>query len=521
MYFISILLILSSNFSLAESVRLSSQKIYKRCYSQFVQAPIPINDERMRLIKNGTLKPVEACVLLLEEGNLDSSGLIKNAYSTPNSVSQKVLQTFHDFHRSWFSANNLEQIQDYNEEINKGSRDVYDPNEQAYYLTNAFFANDQKYSDVLKGYIRYKGVRVENKELNRKIGLIWNYSFPSRVKYDSSIHDQLDINLIAFRSLNKAFDGNGDNRTDEDFSIAPKLQIGSLIGIQKNNESFLVKNLALEPLGRDRPGNNEPQLNYIFDLKNSFGGGVLGLPSYFLMNMGHGRGVKFNGTTKLPRRWIKAAFETFLCSQFPTLRESDILSQVRSDSQTPFRKASSCVQCHSTLDQAASIARNLTSGSTDHQVIDRGRNASAAKQPIVLVSYSPNHDAPTGWSDIENFNFHISYPKGKFFTRSLSGEMISKEIQSFDDLGQAMTLTSDFYTCAAKKYFEFLTGIKVPLYDRKDPRNAVINEALSVEHLADREFVESLGKELQRSQSLKDVVKRIIRSHYYLSENYR
>ncbi len=83
-----------------------------------------------------------------------------------------------------------------------------------------------------------------------------------------------------------------------------------------------------------------------------------------------------------------------------------------------------------------------------------------------------------------------------------------------------ITQTQDFYTCAAKRYFEFFTGIQVPLYDKKDPRYAEMNRMLTSEHIKNREFVENLGADLQRDQSLKNLVKRIIASDYYRSEEF-
>lgn len=505
--------------NLCKAQIISPQKLYQRCYSQLTQSPVPINDKTMSQVKTGSLNPVDACISLLEEGNLDSLGMIKKENSLSNPVSQKILQTFHEFHRTWFAINTIEQIQDYNEEVNKGSTDVYDPNEQAYFITANLFSSNQKYSDILQGFNRLKGIRIENKELNKKIGLSWEYSHPSRRVYGANA--LFDINLIMFRSLNKIYDSNGDNRADEDFAAAPKIQVGDLVGIQKNTDSFTIKNMALEPLGADRAGNNEPQLNYSFDINKSFGGGVLGVPSYFMMNLGHSRGLKFNGTTKLPRRWIKAAFETFMCAQFPTLRESDITNEVIPTSETPFRKASSCVQCHSTLDQAAGVARNLTTGSSDYSKLASGKNFIAAKIPIVLTNYKQVQKATTEWIDKADPEFHIKTSKGLIHTRTLSGELLSRQIESINDLGIAMTQTNDFYTCAAKRYFEFLTGINVPLYDRKDPRNAELNRSLSLEHIEDRDFVENLGKELQRNQSLKEVIKMILKSKYYSKENFR
>jgi hypothetical protein len=84
-----------------------------------------------------------------------------------------------------------------------------------------------------------------------------------------------------------------------------------------------------------------------------------------------------------------------------------------------------------------------------------------------------------------------------------------------------MAQTDDFYACAAKRYFQYFTGIQVSLYDRTNPANATFNEKLSSEAKADREFVESLGTELRKTQSIRSVVKKIMGSPYYRETNYR
>lgn len=84
-----------------------------------------------------------------------------------------------------------------------------------------------------------------------------------------------------------------------------------------------------------------------------------------------------------------------------------------------------------------------------------------------------------------------------------------------------MTETKDYYYCAAKRYFEFFTGIDVALYDQTNPANAEVNRRLSDENKEDRKFVEALGDKLESSQSVREIVKDIMGSKYYRSVNYR
>ncbi|MBN8538723.1 MAG: hypothetical protein J0M15_16875 [Deltaproteobacteria bacterium] len=522
MKYISILILffLSAPHGLANSANVSEQRLYRRCYMQLVQAPIPLKDSVLAEIKVGQLKAVDACMNLLNEATLDNQGLIKKSSSAIGSVQQKVLRTFSEFHNTWFSANAMNQIQDYNEELNRGSTDVYDAHEQAYFLTRALFSNGH-YSDILKGNERLKAVRVEDfVRIRAVIGRDFGTRTPSRTVLGEN--PLWNDNTILFQSIGAGHTGNAEARPAEDFVKAPLVAVGSLVGIQLQTDSFAVRNLSMEPLGANRPGDKEPNLEYSYNFFRNHGGGIIGLPSYFLMNYGHGRGLKSNGTTKLPRRWVKSMMETFMCATLPTLRESDIQNLVVTNSATPFRKSASCVQCHATMDQAANVARNLTTGSSAFFVIDSGNNQERihSKIPILLAQYRQEKASVAEWIHVDDPEFHIKKSTGKFFTRLFNGELLDRNLNSIDDLGNVITQTQDFYSCAAKRYFEFLTGIQVPLYDKKDPRYAEMNRILTTDHIKNREFVESLGADLQRDQSLKNLIKRIIASDYYRREEF-
>ena len=86
-----------------------------------------------------------------------------------------------------------------------------------------------------------------------------------------------------------------------------------------------------------------------------------------------------------------------------------------------------------------------------------------------------------------------------------------------------MVATDDYYVCAAKHYFQFLTGITVPLFDRENPANSSLLQGLSPQSVADRKYIESLAGQLKSdpNQSVINLVKTIISSSYFRDSNFR
>ncbi|MNL24061.1 hypothetical protein D3C87_1454840 [compost metagenome] len=144
-----------------------------------------------------------------------------------------------------------------------------------------------------------------------------------------------------------------------------------------------------------------------------------------------------------------------------------------------------------------------------------------ARNAVAITTYQPSKASITGWPSADVADFHLQQPSGRLYFRSATGALVDRSVANIAGLGKAMSETEDYYLCAAKRYFEFMTGIQVPLYDRTDPRNAELNQALSKEAIADRVFVEDLAKGLRSSQSVIQMVEDIMKSPYYSRENYR
>lgn len=492
---------------------LSEVALFNRCYSQLTGNPVPLGHATMAQIRAGTKKALPACQALIEKAELDAATGALTQINDPEA--RNILNNFYDFHRSWFPANTVEQIQEYNPEMSIGTMDIYDSTEPGLALTRALFATGAKYSDVLTLPTGVAALRQEKASVRNIFGYTVNIPLRRLVGNNAGF----DQNLFHFRSTTGGPHFNSELSTSQ-FMVLPKVQIGELVGVRPRTESLTIPNVELAPLGTTRPGHVEPGLNFQFNLYGSFGGGVLGSPIYMMLNYGHGRGVAANGTTKIPRRWSQNSMSSFLCVEIPALRETDIRNYVVGNSSTPFRNSSSCVMCHATIDPMAYTARNVVVANSDYQLFSEGARMHS-KAALHLTSYRPEIPSVAGWPAEPVANFHRQTPSGRLFYRSMTGALVDRQVASISDLGKAMTETEDYYACAAKRYFQFMTGIVVPLYDRSNPQNAEVNRQLSVQAIEDRKFVEALGQELKRTQSLKTLVKSILASKYYQNVNYR
>lgn len=466
----------------------------------------------MAQVRAGSLKAIDACKSLLDKAELEVSGpLVQRS----DKEARAVLNTFYNFHRTWFTANTVEQIQEYSEEMSRGTMDIYDSTEPGLALTRAMFARNAQYRDVLTLGQGVRAQREQDEAVRSRIG--FNVTFPGRRVYGNN--SGLDQNLFNFRAMSGGFDGNSDT-TQASFVTLPKIEVGELVGVRIATDNATIPNLSLQPLGADKRGNEQPGLKFSFNLFETLGGGILGSPIYMMLNYGHGRGLEANGTTKVPRRWSQTNMESFLCAELPALRENDIKQYVVGNSSAPFRNSASCVMCHATLDPMAYTARNVVVGNSDYAQLSAGARAHS-KTALHMATYRADFASVSGWPSEPVANFHRQTPSGRLFFRSMTGALVDRQVTGVAQLGAAMAETKDYYYCAAKRYFEYFTGITVALYDRSNPANEELNRKLSTESFEDRKYVESLGEELQRSQSVRQLVKQIMSSKYYRAVNYR
>jgi hypothetical protein len=502
--------VLATQTAPAQSI--SQIALFNRCYAHLTGMPVPLSHALRAQVAAGTITAVSACNQILDKTVLGGNGYLTQV---GDSDARKVLSNFASFHRTWFGANTVEQLPDYSLETARGAIDIYDSTEPSLAVTRAMFGSGVPYKDVVTLGTGVKALREENPGVTGQFG--WAVSFPGRGTFGNN--GLMDTNLFNFRAYSGGFSGNSDAPNSFLLNL-PKIAVGELIGVRQTTESVVVPNVSLVPLGSDRPGNLQPGLNVGFDIYATLGGGVLGTPIYMMLNLGHGYGTESNGTTKVPRRWSQANMESFMCATLPALRESDVRQFVVGTSSAPFRNAASCVMCHATLDPMAYTARNVVLGNSDYFVFSTGSRTDSKTSPH-LATYRQEIGSVAGWPSEPVANFHRQVASGRLYFRSVTGVLVDRQVQGVAGLGQAMSETDDLYQCAAKRYFEYFTGIEVPLYDRDDPRNAALNKSISDNGIADRKFVENLAAKLRSHQSVRQLVKDIMASDYYKNLNYR
>jgi hypothetical protein len=291
------------------------------------------------------------------------------------------------------------------------------------------------------------------------------------------------------------------------------------------------------------------------DISKSFGGGLIGAQSFLLTTSGMYPGYKSNGESRTQRRWSNNLLNKLACQTLPTLRMADVIDKVRSGGVS-YRSSATCVACHATMDPLANVIRNLSLNNSSYFIDDNSfpsntrfrslefigrysttkaitpdscRRATEADKSKwrsernckALLECGEKLTWPESWCHQPVDNFHRQDTTGRLFFRSYTGELVDRELNNLEDAGVALAATDDYYTCAAKNYFYYFTGNTVPLYDMGNPANSNLNKAMTQELMAQRNFVHSLGQAFKGHQSQKQLIKDIMRSPYFQSNDFK
>lgn len=282
--------------------------------------------------------------------------------------------------------------------------------------------------------------------------------------------------------------------------IKPKqVQFGNLVGVEfmkKNENTYPYKERVGEPLK--------------FDLTDSLGAGVIGTRAYVLLNTLQSQGSPSDGGLLSHRTWSKAVFHDLLCRGLPVVRLEDVGDEVYPNSKLPFRKDKSCMRCHVSMDPMANSIRHV------YEVRSSPKYGEQSASPRILAEVLPTHTPNNEMLDTD-LHFHKRPTTGKLFFRTYKGELINQPVNNVQELGEALAKTDDFYICTAKKYFEFFTGVSVPIDDYANENYQTNDVGL----LSYREFVIKLGLDLKKSQSLQKMIGKIFESPIYQDLNYK
>lgn len=450
-------------------VKLNDKAIYNRCHMQLVRRRPSSNDENLINLESKKMTGPQACMNLLAEAGMKENGQLFQQ----NERSLNILRTVQSLHSSWFPQK--EFIRD---DFDAVGYNIFDANEMGYHFTYNLLGKSEKASKIVTRKDSFRGLRVSEKKAQflNQAGTADMY---------------LNINVDWLL---------GDVDRKDVLKIKPKqVQFGNLVGLELmkvNENSYPYKQRKGEPLK--------------FDLTNSLGAGVVGTRSYILLNTSLSQDSKSDGGLLSHRSWSKAVFHDLLCRNLPVVRQDDVGHEVYPNSKISFRKDKSCMRCHVSMDPMANSIRNV------YEVRSSPKYGIFVASPRILAEVSPSHKPNKKMVD-SDIDFYKRPTDGKLFFRTYDGKLINQSVSNVQDLGNALAKTDDFYICTAKKYFEFFTGVSVPIDDFASERY----QTSDVELIGYREFVIKLGLDLKKSQSLQKMIGKIFESSIYQDLNYR
>jgi hypothetical protein len=249
--------------------------------------------------------------------------------------------------------------------------------------------------------------------------------------------------------------------------------------------------------------------------KESLGGGFLGTKSFLSLNLGATRlDQAWDGGISMPRRWAKAGIESALCRTLPILRKTDVVNWVNTASTIPFRRAAACMTCHTTMDSMAGVARNVSprqmSTSVGCSILPFG--------PIATVTQAKEAELDSGTVRPDSdANFSARPPTGRLIYRSFDGSLKDLHGSDLNDLMTELVNQDDIYVCAAKRYFEYFTGISVNLQDPGDTELT----PLSAADIHYKNQVVQLGRSLRSNNSLRSLIQSILSLPVYAKPSQR
>ncbi len=446
---------------------LTEVALFQRCYTHLTQTSPHKHNSLLIKIKNGQLTAKSACWQLLDETKFNSNN--NSTIADVNNIeARKVLKVFHNLHFSWFSTKYFPEIID---DSARNVNNIYDVSSPALYFTKALFTPQTSFASIFSGDETYRSIRHLGE---RHDSVTW------------PVHSSSSDIIRGIRFASR----------------------GDLIGIEtmtKNETHEVWAKLA----------DNQPATQWAdVNINAHWGGGVLGNQVYLLQNI-DAPDVNFttDGGVKSNRKWARSVFHDFFCRELPAVRESDGAPYVLGNSPLSYRNSKGCVKCHASSDTMAGIVRNAKYERTGYFFDPGGHYVFLSRVPASAParSYFPEASDP---------DFYKRPSTGNLYYRTYNGELIFREASDLNTLGSYMLELDDAYICAAKRYFEYFTGISANITDVKDPANPNFPQ-LSSHQQKYRDVVVNLGKSLKTHKNLKLLIKDIIEHPVYSSENFK
>jgi hypothetical protein len=472
-------------------------KVFARCYMQMTRRYPAANNPWLLQVKAGQMKPSDACMGVLTAALLDPA---TGKLAQDTAETRAVIQTLNDFHRTWFSGDYLVSAIPNNMDIPDMTINIVDGSEPALHITRALLKPQTPYHDVFTGSIALEAQRANGYPMTG----IWGHTPADRyVQYWDNQPTPAPGATPAPAEIPFFPDAIGATSPRPIF-----LQKGPLIGVAPMHPSKISRTVSLYKWDNSVP---------VFPFR-SYGGGILGTQSYLMLNFGRLMDETADGGLLLPRRWSKAVMKDLLCRELPVLRTSDVSAYADQYSQLPFRKAASCLACHATTDPMASGVRNMAYKITTN-IQSEQHTVTTFMASYLATMGNDRSDIIPGIAGGVDANFNKRIPSGTLFYRGYDGHLIRKNFVGVGDLGSQISAEEDPYVCAASRYFQFFTGIKVDLSDLGAPGA----RELTSDELIYRDIVINLGKNLKQDpdQNLRHLVREILELPFYSNASIR
>jgi hypothetical protein len=476
--FVFFILILSVFFVVrsAHCEPLSQLAIFSRCYTHITQQRLNLSHPMRAEVVNGSKSAAEACMTLLKSASLRNP---EGRLITDTPETRAILSTFNDFHRSWFPNDRFDLSLPGGAGLEK-TRLLHDSAESALHVTRILLTENIPYSQLV--------TLPETVEALRSRGPASEAQVPDADRLKHGVTPAGEYGTPAV-NINTEL-----------------VQEGELLGISLMSRNPVKNGLVLN--GNrvvNIPGTGN--INYPTGTvlpNQSFGGGILGTPSYLLLNMGRSDSIPADGGIHMPRRWAQAVYKDLLCRQIPVVRAKDALPYVNKSpgpNSPPFRSGPSCMRCHTSMDMMAATARNQSY---------HGIPLNGAIGTMHLTGWPATLPRESGLVDADPFFFQRP-PQGRLFFRSFNGTLVNQDVLGLAQLGSEISNLDDFYACAASRYFHYFTGVQVSLQDIGDPDLAVLTP--TEKYYRDR--VIKLGQDLKQHQNLLSLIQAILTSDMY------
>ncbi|MCB0420872.1 MAG: hypothetical protein KDD61_07745 [Bdellovibrionales bacterium] len=455
---LSLVLIVNPTLTLAEE--LSATALFYRCYAQITQTRPDRTSSLLAKVRNGQTNPIAACMSVLDSAQFNNNHVISN---TGNSEAKNVLRTFHNLHASWFQTKQFPENFTFLQ--NRSTYQVHDNSVPALYITRSLFETSVPIDYIFKTTENLVANRTTNNPNSMQGVNKSEYPFPASDFRFASNGDLLGVSITGPRNWSYSY-------------------------VNRNNKSFSGTVNAAANLG----------------------GGVLGSQPYLLLTVDEDATFKSDGAVEMPRKWARNFISDFLCRDLPLIRPNDGDAFIAPNSDVEFRKASSCIRCHATMDRMASTLRNLNFNAI------AGQNSLTPSMGLVVAQEFPqNKGAESGWPAIEDKDYAHRPTRGTLFFRNYKGELINQPVTSVSDLGLKLSQQDDPYICLASRYYRYFTGISTNVGDIGDTS---LGYSLSKGDLERRNLVIQLGLELKGHKNLRTLIQRILNLPHYQQSDF-